>query len=168
MKRPIGIELIGECLTVLRETLLAVNPNEGCALLLGNLKKSTSLPAEYILQLQMIWPCCNVWGSEIINFLESPEEPNSVLQKDNSKKNRFAIDPREQLQAQHWAREHNWEVVGSAHSHPTGDPIPSSIDRNLNFSPGLMLIIGQFGEVRAWWMGGDETFPPIEVAIWKT
>ena len=166
MKSPMIIEFVSDCLQVLRDTLLAVRPNEGCALLLGNQKQSSCLKKENILQIQMIWPCCNVWGAEILNLLESPKKLKIALQEDLSKEQRFIIDPREQLLAQHWAREHNWEIVGSAHSHPNGNPIPSSVDRNWNFTPGLMVIVGQFGGIRAWWMSGDPTFHPKEVAIW--
>ncbi len=168
MKSPMVIEFVSDCLQVLRDTLLAVSPNEGCALLLGKQKQSSCLKKENILQIQMIWPCCNVWGEEILSLLESTNNRKIDLREnlDLSKENRFIIDPREQFLAQHWARKRNWEIVGSAHSHPNGNPIPSSVDRNWNFTPGLMVIVGQFGGMRAWWMSGDPTFHPKEVAIW--
>ena len=167
MKSPIGIEFVDDCLTVLKSTLTSVAPLEGCALLIGKQKKSGLLKAEDAIQINMIWPCCNIWKSNIFGLQESPKKQNSVLKEDLSRQNRFAIDPREQLIAQRWARERNWQILGSAHSHPKGEPIPSSIDLYWNFSPGIMVIIGQFGGIRAWWMSEDKTFHPKEVAIWE-
>ena len=167
MKSPIVIEFVGDCLTVLRSTLLAVAPYEGCALLVGKEKQSACLQPENAMQIHMIWPCCNIWKSDIFGLQESPKKQNSVLKEDLSKKNRFAIDPREQLIAQRWARERDLQIIGSAHSHPQGESIPSAIDLDWNFSPGIMVIIGQFGGIRAWWMSGDKTFDPKEVAIWE-
>ena len=88
---------------------------EGCALLLGR-RHDTEL------QLERIWPCCNSW--------QPPEQ----------RRERFLLDPREQLQAQRWARERDLQVLGAAHSHPTSPAVPSSTDRELCFGPTLMLI----------------------------
>jgi len=167
MKSPIGIEFVGDCLTVLNRTLLAVAPYEGCALLVGKQQQSSCLKAENAMQIHMIWPCCNIWNKDILNLQELPKKQPSLLKQDLSKESRFAIDPREQLIAQRWARKRNWEILGSAHSHPKGEPIPSSVDLYWNFSPGVMVIIGQCGAIRAWWMSGDKTFQPREVAIWR-
>ena len=51
-----------------------------------------------------------------------------------------ALDPREQLVAQRWARERGLVVLGSAHSHPLSRPEPSALDQELCFAPALMLI----------------------------
>ena len=166
MKSPLVIEFVGDCLTVLKSTLLAVAPHEGCALLIGK-QKADYLKTDKAMKIHMIWPCCNIWSSNILGLQESHKKQNSVLKEDLSKKNRFAIDPREQLIAQRWARERDLQIIGSAHSHPQGEPIPSVIDLNWNFSPGIIVIIGQYGAIRAWWMSGDKTFLPKEVAIWE-
>ncbi len=84
-----------------------------------------------IWRIRRIWPCRNIW------------EP--VVERAQ----RFAIDPREQLLAQRWARERGWQVLGSAHSHPASQPVPSRIDRLLAFTPTLMLILGRADHVRA-------------------
>ena len=165
MQIPAFIEFIGEGQRVLCESLLAVAPYEGCALLIGNQKQSDSLAKENYLSIHMIWPCCNVWMPEISDLLESPKEKNNPLKEDLSKKNRFLIDPREQILAQRWARTRNWKVIGSAHSHPAGVPIPSAADRFWTFSTSLMVIVGKSGAIRAWWMHANQTFSPKEVAI---
>lgn len=118
-------------LTVLRQILASAAPQEGCALLLGE-------RFDEGWRLRSIWPCCNVWPV--------PEERDR----------RFAIDPREQLLAQKWARARELEVLGSAHSHPSSPAVPSSTDRHLTLAPALMLILGrgptQDQELVAWWL----------------
>ena len=117
-------------LTVLRRILASAEPDEGCALLLGE-----RLDVDW--QLRRVWPCCNVWP-----------QPQQRCQ-------RFAIDPREQLQAQKWGRAQGLELLGSAHSHPTSGALPSGTDRSLCGMSTLMVILGAQdlgGELVAWWL----------------
>jgi [CysO sulfur-carrier protein]-S-L-cysteine hydrolase len=117
-------------LTVLRPILASAEPEEGCALLLGE-------RLNFDWQLRLVWPCCNVWP-----------QPQQRCQ-------RFAIDPREQLQAQKWGRAQGLELLGSAHSHPTSRAVPSGTDRSLCGISTLMVILGAQnlgGELVAWWM----------------
>jgi [CysO sulfur-carrier protein]-S-L-cysteine hydrolase len=118
------------CLIVLERVLRAAEPLEGCALLLGQQQGST-------LTLQRIWPCCNSW------------------QPAAERTQRFRLDPREQLLAQRWARQHGLQVLGSAHSHPSSPAVPSATDRCLCLGPTLMLIrsgLPQPEPLRAWWL----------------
>ena len=122
-----------KALTVAGRVLGAAAPEEGCALLLG--------PP---WSVDRIWPCRNVW---------TPEE---------ERPRRFAIDPREQLLAQKWARLRGWQVLGSLHSHPGGVPVPSPTDRALIVPPALVAI--QAGaELACWWL--SETSPPRRL-VW--
>lgn len=117
-------------LTVLRTILVSAEPEEGCALLLGE-------RLEVDWQLRLIWPCCNVWP-----------QPQQRCR-------RFAIDPREQLQAQKWGRAQGLELLGSAHSHPATGAFPSGTDRSLCGVSTLMVILGaqtHGGELVAWWL----------------
>ncbi len=109
-------------LTVARRVLRAAAPEEGCALLLG--------PRWTVRRL---WPCRNVWR---------PAEERT---------HRFAIDPREQLLAQKWARGRTWQVLGSLHSHPGGEPVPSATDQALTVPPALVVIHGVSG-LACWWL----------------
>ena len=120
-----------QALTVLEAVLVAAAPEEGCALLLGGVDPWC---------VRRLWPCLNVW--------DPPSE----------RRRRFALDPREQLLAQKWARSRGLVVLGSAHSHPLSEPVPSALDRSLAFTPTLMLILGHGsaeGESRrlaCWWL----------------
>jgi proteasome lid subunit RPN8/RPN11 len=112
---PAELSLDRQVLTVLKAVLRAAAPEEGCALLVGE-------PDPW--RLRRVWPCLNVW------------EPA------RERRRRFALDPREQLQAQKWARARGLSVLGSAHSHPQSPPLPSELDRRLAFPPTLLLILG--------------------------
>ncbi|MEX0589101.1 MAG: M67 family metallopeptidase [Cyanobium sp.] len=121
-------------LTVLRRILVAAEPQEGCALLLG---KRLGERFDHAWRLLWVWPCCNVWPV--------PEE----------RCRRFAIDPREQLLAQKWARARGLELLGSAHSHPSSEAVPSPTDCSLSALPALMVILGVGGEDKellGWWI----------------
>ena len=127
-------------LTVLRPILASAEPEEGCALLLGE-------RLDFDWQLRLIWPCCNVWP-----------QPQQRCR-------RFAIDPREQLQAQKWGRAKGLELLGSAHSHPTSGPVPSDTDRSLCGVSTLMVILGAQnlgGELVAWWLP-EAPAPPLRL-----
>ena len=128
-----------QLLTVLSRILAVAQPEEGCALLLGQRQSDG-------WQLRRIWPCCNVWPQP------------------GARNHRFAIDPREQLLAQKWARERGLELLGSAHSHPVTTPVPSTTDCMLCVWPALMVIMGAAGsgdgsqgqgqgqELVGWWI----------------
>ena len=118
-----------QALTLLEAVLVVAAPEEGCTLLLGGRDPWT---------VRRVWPCLNVW--------EPPAE----------RRRRFALDPREQLLAQKWARSRGLAVLGSAHSHPASEPVPSALDRSLAFVPTLMLILGQ----------GTPAGAPLSLACW--
>ena len=143
-----------DCLIVLRQTLLAKTPEEGCAILIGNKNNSGIFFNKPLWNVRIIWPCWNIWRPEIFEFLGSTQ---SILKSKNkkqpSKENRFFLDPKEQIKAQRWARNHDLEVLGSAHSHPIAqDAVPSLTDIELSFNENLMVIVAGSGDVRAWWM----------------
>jgi proteasome lid subunit RPN8/RPN11 len=120
-------------LTVLRAVLTAAAPQEGCALLLGEPARAGAVGGVWTdARVHAIWPCLNVWLPEA------------------ERCRRFAIDPREQLQAQKWGRARGWQVLGTAHSHPRSAAVPSATDCSWAFPPALMLILGSSLELRAW------------------
>ncbi len=139
-----------DCLTILRRSLIAVAPQEGCALLLGDEKQSLFGEHEPMLHVHLIWPCCNAWRPESKDFSNGLENFASTAPSNLSRDNRFALDPREQLAAQYWAREKNFKVLGVAHSHPSSEAIPSEIDIHGCSSVNLIVIVSKSEEVKAW------------------
>lgn len=154
------LEFDGDCLMVLRRSLLVLAPQEGCALLLGEQAQASSSPSSSHWRVQLIWPCCNVWASGMASL---PEDSDCVRKSLPSRQSRFALDPLEQIQAQRWARERNWHILGSAHSHPCGDAVPSMVDRRWAVASSLMVIVNGSDCVRAWWMTADHSADPHEV-----
>ncbi|MFM1799029.1 MAG: hypothetical protein RLZZ117_1307 [Cyanobacteriota bacterium] len=118
----------------MQRLVAAAGDHEACALLIG--------PRWRVVQ---VWPCRNVW----------------IPATDRHR--RFAIDPREQLLAQKWARQRGWDVLGSLHSHPGGKPLPSATDQTLAVPPALLVIQGAV-EFACWWL--PEEGPPRRL-VWK-
>ena len=131
---------------ILRASLGAVSPEEGCALLLGD-----SGPD---LNVRFVWPCCNVWQPGFGGFSDAISEDGDQKLVSASRRSRFALDPREQIAAQRWSRHRGWRVLGSAHSHPGGQPVPSALDRQWAASEGVVLIDAGAAGIRAWWLQG--------------
>ena len=151
-KPPVRLTVDRGALIALERVFDAASPAEGCALLLGSTGCSW--------YLQRIWPTLNSW----------PEPTQRAC--------RFSLDPREQLLAQRWARDHDLRVLGSAHSHPGSAPVPSTLDQELTVAPALMLIAGR-DQVSAstlagqgwnwgcWWLPeqreGEPTLAPLQL-----
>ena len=148
---PERLRLGRECLIVLQRTLAAPAPEEGCALLLGS-PVSDGGSRRSTWRVQRVWPCCNVWSPGLAAL---PEPPDATL----TRRHRFALDPREQLHAQRWARARGLQVLGTAHSHPEGEPEPSRRDLGWATTPSLMLILGGSGALGAWWIEAGAASP---------
>ncbi|MGB1416216.1 MAG: M67 family metallopeptidase [Synechococcus sp.] len=141
---PTLIRFDGGCLTVLRSDLAAVAPEEGCALLLGGQAPDRSVC------VQTIWPCRNVWALS------------------DQRHRRFALDPREQIAAQRWARLRCLRVVGVAHSHPDGGQQPSELDCALADPALVTVILDRSGAPAAWWLPGGDAVVSVPVQVWDT
>ena len=131
---------------ILRVSLGAVSPEEGCALLLGESAADISV--------RFVWPCCNVWRPGFGGFSDVVTTHGDQAKAAPSRQSRFALDPREQIAAQKWSRQRGWRILGSAHSHPGGKPVPSAVDRQWAAGDGIMLIDAGAAGVRAWWLSG--------------
>ncbi len=161
------IKINHDCLIVLNRTLPAVAPEEGCALILGEQMDCPGNSGHFSQHIHHIWPCCNVWGNEELNLWGGRRRQQKFLNQ-ISKKNRFLIDPREQIHAQRWGRKHDWDVLGTCHSHPKGKPVPSKTDIEFANSARLMLILSDKKELRAWWICKKGSYTEIQLAIVKT
>ena len=167
MEKPRLIEFKNDSLVILQKTLIAVSPQEGCALLIGDQKESRPHSKGNNWRIHLVWPCMNIWEPGIFNFQELSNSLNIEYKTESSKRTRFALDPREQIHAQRWARSLKLKILGTAHSHPTGEASPSSVDIAWNFSSKLMVILGKSGRVRAWWIAKSPNFLPQEVVFLK-
>lgn len=146
---PIALRVDPGVLTVLEGLLRAVAPEEGCALLIGQRGKEPSTPTSAggsVWRLERVWPCLNCWPRR------------------QERRRRFALDPREQLLAQRWARTRGLGVLGAAHSHPDGPARPSPTDQALTLAPALMVILGRDGAA-AWWL--EEGDPQPRPLPWR-
>ncbi|WP_349514390.1 M67 family metallopeptidase [Erythrobacter sp. NFXS35] len=66
----------------------------------------------------------------------------------------FEIDPQALIDAHRAARAGGPQVIGYFHSHPTGEPVPSSTDRAMAAGDGRVWAIIAADEVRFWRDGG--------------
>ena len=140
------------CLTILERTLLASWPEEGCALLIGSQGEGNSL------RLDHVWPGCNRWGRQLdLQPWGAGETPG----RDSN----FLLDPREQLAAQRWSRQHQQRIIGVAHSHLRSPPLPSEADRCRGIPHLLMLILSGQHELRAWWLEEDRQVRPVPIDV---
>ena len=129
----------------LQRSLSAVFPEEGCALLIGHIFNDKQWVVHWI------WPCCNVWQPNE-NGIISRFDPGSDKAVTGDRYTRFAVDPREQLAAQIWARHQRLWIFGVAHSHPNGEATPSQQDLDWGLVDSLFLIQSKDGHQKAWWL----------------
>ena len=168
MKIPKYIEFQNESNYVLSRFLKAAEPEEGCAILIGQKKNLTTDKMKNFWKVTHIWSCHNIWGqqeSKLIdqNISEFSNQKNMQL----SKNNRFEIDAKDQIASQKWARENDLEVLCCAHSHPSGENKPSEIDLLLHQSPGLMVISNKYGDLKAWWITNKLNFHNVKIEIFS-
>ena len=157
LKPPSILVIDSRCQNQLRKSLLAVYPEEGCALLIGHIVNDQQWVVDWI------WPCLNVWpmsNDGILDILNSDQDIAA------DKCTRFSVDPREQLSAQRWARRQQLSIFGVAHSHPSGEAIPSRYDLNWGLVDSLFLIQSKDGNQRAWWLDHDRY--SFEISICQT
>ncbi len=168
MKIPKYIEFHNETNSVLSRFLKAAEPEEGCAILIGQKKSSPTDNKKNFWEIQHIWNCRNTWGQEESKLINQnispfPNPPNKRI----SKKNRFEIDAKDQIAAQKWARENDLEILCFAHSHPLSENIPSEIDLFFHQSPGLMVISNNDENLKAWWIENKFNFHRVKIKIFS-
>lgn len=82
---------------------------------------------------------------------------------------RYTIDPETYLRLEHAARARGHILAGVWHSHPHGDPAPSSRDVASAW-PGWRYIIvgvdsGGMTALRGWWIGDDGTVATVSLVV---
>lgn len=77
---------------------------------------------------------------------------------------RFEIDPQALIDAHRAARNGGPQVLGYWHSHPSGPPRPSAIDRAKAARDNRVWAI--IGEKRVgWWRDGEDGFEPLPMRL---
>ena len=168
MKIPKYIEFHNETNSILSRYLKASEPEEGCAILIGHKKRSGKDSKKRFWEIKYIWNCHNIWGQQESNLINQNTFtcPNQKI-IELSTKNRFEIDPRDQIAAQKWSREHDLEILCCAHSHPIGENKPSGFDLFLHQSPGIMVISNTNGNLKAWWINNKFSFKRVKIKIFS-
>ena len=168
MKIPKYIEFHNETNYVLSRFLKAAEPEEGCAVLIGQKKNLTTDKSKNFWEVKRVWNCRNVWGESDSKLID---QTKGVLSNQKnmhlSKKNRFEIDAKDQITSQKWARKNGLEVLCFAHSHPSAENKPSEIDLLLHQSPGLMVISNKDGELKAWWIKNKLSIHSVKIKIFS-
>ena len=164
MKIPEYIEFQNETNSVLSRFLKAAEPEEGCAILIGQKKSSPTEEKKIFWEIKHIWKCRNIWGQQESKLIDQNILPNLKHQQ-LSKINCFEIDSKDLITSQKWARKNHLEVLCCAHSHPLGENKPSEMDLFLHQSPGLMVISNRDGNLKAWWIKNKFSFHRVKIEI---
>ena len=126
----------------MREHLEGGYPNEACGALLGREKGD---------------------NHEVVEFRGMR---NTI---EDRPRDRYALDPLEQLRVQKDAEARGLEIVGFAHSHPDHPPIPSRFDSDNAWSFYSYVVAsvqeGRFSEARSWRLGDGQHFKEEPLVI---
>ena len=134
-------------------------PNECCGVLVGEAEEAEK-------QVREALPLKNLrTDHELAQKLLPLESPGS-----ESEKNRFLIDPREQIRVEKEARARGLEVVGFYHSHPDHPARPSKYDRDHAWPWYSYIILsvekGEPRDLTSWVLTEDrERFDPELVEV---
>ncbi len=134
-------------------------PNECCGILLGHANGAQKEVSEVV---------------PLPNLRSEPERAQELLPLAapgrESERNRFLIDPREQLRVEKDARARRLDVLGYYHSHPDHPARPSEYDRDHAWPWYSYLIVsverGQAKDMTSWVLADDRSrFNPEQVEI---
>ena len=134
-------------------------PNECCGILLGRAEGEQKQVCE-VLALK--------------NLRQEPEKAQELLPLESpgseSERNRFLIDPREQLRVEREARARGLEVLGYYHSHPDHPARPSNYDQEHAWPWYSYMILsveaGEPKELSSWVLTDDRSqFDQEQIAV---
>ena len=144
------LKLTQEQLEVIRNHGSRDYPNECCGILLGHSHDQLKEVADVV---------------PLKNLRQEPERAQAILPVDSpaaeSERNRFLIDPKDQIRVEKEARMRGLEVVGYYHSHPDHPARPSDYDRDHGWPWYSYVIItiqqGKAGELNSWVLRDDRS-----------
>jgi proteasome lid subunit RPN8/RPN11 len=134
-------------------------PNECCGILLGRSSNQEKEITEVV---------------PLRNLRHEPDRAQAILPVDSpaveSERNRFLIDPTDQIRVEKDSRARGLQVVGYYHSHPDHPARPSNYDRDHAWPWYSYVIIsvqqGTAGELNSWVLRDDRSsfdLEPVEV-----
>jgi proteasome lid subunit RPN8/RPN11 len=136
-------------------------PNESCGILLGS-ANGTSKEVTEVVSLKNLRT--DAKRAQELLPLEQPGR--------ESERNRFLIDPLEQMRVEKDARARGLDVLGYYHSHPDHPARPSEYDRDHAWPWYSYLIIsverGEARDITSWVLAEDRSrFHPEQVEVLK-
>ena len=154
-----AIQLTADQLGSIRTHAVREYPNECCGVLLGRSDGMTKDVSEIVPLRNLRHDFAR--AQELLPL----EDPGR-----ESEKNRFLIDPQEQLQVERDARERGLDVLGYYHSHPDHPARPSNYDREHAWPWYSYVIVsverGEARELTSWVLSQDRSrFDPEPVKL---
>ena len=145
-----AIQLSAEQFERIRSHGVREYPNECCGMLLGRTDGEAKEISEVVA---------------LRNLRHDPARAQELLPLEDpgreSEKNRFLIDPLEQLRVERDARERGLDVLGYYHSHPDHPALPSNYDREHAWPWSSYVILsveqGEASEMTSWVLSEDRT-----------
>ena len=132
----------------MREMGEAAYPNEGCGIFLGRLGDEAE-----VLEVRR--------GTNLREQGGAVDLPSEKDERVHSARDRYILDPRDQLQAEKDARARGLEVVGFWHTHPDHPARPSQFDADHAWAEYVYVIMaidaGSQVDVTAWVLEGEDT-----------
>lgn len=154
-----GLRLNQAQLEAMREHGARDYPEECCGVLLGQAEGERK-------EVREVRP--------LVNLRRDPARAQELLPVDDpgreTERNRFLIDPREQIRVEKDARERGLDVLGYYHSHPDHPARPSIYDREHAwpwYSYVILSVIGGAPKDLTCWVLSDDrsTFSPEPVEV---
>jgi proteasome lid subunit RPN8/RPN11 len=156
-----SLKLIQQQAEAIRRHGVEDYPSECCGVLLGEADGSEKIVREVV---------------PLRNLRKDPKRAQELLPVDDTAKeterNRFLIDPQDQLRVEKEARRLGLDVLGYYHSHPDHPARPSNYDREHAWPWYSYLILsvekGEAKELTCWVLSQDRPlFEPDQVEVLK-
>jgi len=156
-----ALKLREEQVELVRQHGVRDYPNECCGMLLGRSSGTDKVVTEVVA---------------LRNLRHDPDRAQELLPlaepERESERNRFLIDPKDQLTVEKGARARGQDVLGYYHSHPDHPARPSNYDREHAWPAYSYVILsverGKAKELTCWVLAEDRSlFKPEQVEVLK-
>ena len=156
-----SLKLIQQQAEAIRRHGLQDYPSECCGMLLGEADGAEKTVREVV---------------PLKNLRKDPKRAQELLPVDDTaretERNRFLIDPLDQLRIEKEARQRGLDILGYYHSHPDHPARPSNYDREHGWPWYSYIILsvekGEAGDLTCWVLSQDgSAFEPEQVEVLK-